>query len=570
MALPTYSTGTASVAVGGTVVTGVGGLWSGINVKQGDFISFSGLPAVLITAVIDTTHLQIPPWAGTAQTNVAYIIYQNYVGRVVGVAAAEDIGDMLERLRNQTPIYNVPAGDTEPDPSYGVDGEWAYQVETNTWWEKDAGVWVLLPGPPSGGVGGAAPPADGLVYGRKKVGAADATWTRAVAVAGDTMTGALSLAADPTAALHAATKQYVDASVVVPPSLVEAMAYSGMQLNGSFEVNQQALGGIASGHVCDNWAFSVSGSAVCVANIYAGSFGGGSGFSKHFGMTVTTAQPSMGAGEYVILFQRIEGYRVSRLGWGTAGALPLTIGFWSGHHRTGLYSVAFRGLSGGRSYVATYTQNVADTAEYKVITIPGDTTGTWLTDNGVGLDVCFTVACGTTYTTAAGAWTAGNFIAATGQTNGVAATSDAFRIMGVVVLPGTQTPTAAQSPLLMRPYGEELQTCLRYFESVPMNSSASDVALGQCLGSSSATVLYPYKVLKRAVPTFAFSAASHFTLQGVFGGINACTAVAATTLETGAARLTANVAGTPYTQGAATFFARNGTSAAYIWFDARL
>ena len=151
MALPIYSTGTVSVAVGGTVVTNVGGLWSGINVKQGDFISINGLPAVLITEVTDTTHLQIPPWGGAAQSGVAYVIYQNYVGRVVGVAAAEDVGDMLERLRDQAPIYNVPAGETEPDPSYGSDGQWAYQVETNTWWVKDAGDWVLMDGPPIGG-----------------------------------------------------------------------------------------------------------------------------------------------------------------------------------------------------------------------------------------------------------------------------------------------------------------------------------------------------------------------------------------------------------------------------------
>lgn len=190
MALPTYSTGTASVAAGGTVVTGVGGLWSGVNAKQGDFISINNLPAVLITEVTDTTHLKITPWPGAAQSGAPYVIYQMYAGRVVGVAAAEDVGDMLERLKSQAPIYNVPTGDTAPDPSYGSDGQWAYQVSTATWWIKSGGVWVITSPP------GAAPdpPANDLVYGRKKPTSGSAAWARAVAVAGDTMTGPLIVA----------------------------------------------------------------------------------------------------------------------------------------------------------------------------------------------------------------------------------------------------------------------------------------------------------------------------------------------------------------------------------------
>lgn len=48
-------------------------------------------------------------------------------------------------------------------------------------------------------------PADGTVYGRK-----DVSWQRAVAIAGDTMSGFLTLHADPTAAMHPATKQFVE------------------------------------------------------------------------------------------------------------------------------------------------------------------------------------------------------------------------------------------------------------------------------------------------------------------------------------------------------------------------
>ena len=113
------------------------------------------------------------------------------------------------------------------------------------------------------------------------------------------------------------------------------------------------------------------------------------------------------------------------------------------------------------SYAFVYTQNVADTAEYKTITVPGFTGGAWNTTNGVGMSVSFAMASGTTYSaSSANNWVAGNFVAAPGQVNGITATSDVFRITGVVVLPGIEAPSAARSPFIMRPFDQELVTCL--------------------------------------------------------------------------------------------------------------
>jgi hypothetical protein len=57
------------------------------------------------------------------------------------------------------------------------------------------------------GHGFADAPNDGSTYGRKNLG-----WSKALDLAGGTLTGPLLLAADPTVALGAATKQYVDAA----------------------------------------------------------------------------------------------------------------------------------------------------------------------------------------------------------------------------------------------------------------------------------------------------------------------------------------------------------------------
>ena len=163
-------------------------------------------------------------------------------------------------------------------------------------------------------------------------------------------------------------------------------------------------------------------------------------------------------------FSTSKAFALRRLAWGTANAQPITIGFWSAHHRTGLYSGSVRNNAANRSYAFTYTHNVADVSQYNTITIPGDTAGTWLIDNTIGILLDFSMGAGSTYTApSANTWLAGNYLAAPGQINAVAATSDVFRLTGVTVLPGNEAPSAARSPFVMRSYDQELLICKRYF-----------------------------------------------------------------------------------------------------------
>jgi hypothetical protein len=77
----------------------------------------------------------------------------------------------------------------------------------------------------------------------------------------------------------------------------------------------------------------------------------------------------------------------------------------------------------------------------------------------------FTLACGSTYTSASNNnWLTTNTLAALGQINAVAATTDVFRLTGVIVLPGNEGPSAARSPFIMRPFPQELELCKRYWQ----------------------------------------------------------------------------------------------------------
>src|SRR5258706_5300734 len=121
MALQSYSTGTVSVTAGGTVITGIGTIWSGVNAKAGDRIYIGAIAdPVEIKDITDTTHLTLwAPWAGATQTGVTYTIVQDYPARVVVVAAAQDVGTMLNALKTQGFYFFVDPASTVPDPSYG-------------------------------------------------------------------------------------------------------------------------------------------------------------------------------------------------------------------------------------------------------------------------------------------------------------------------------------------------------------------------------------------------------------------------------------------------------------------
>ena len=153
MTLPVYSTGTVNVSNGGTVVTGTGCMWSGINAREGDYFTRADGMA-LITEVTDGTHLKITPWPGATIAGGPYAIEQNYVGRVVGVAAAEDVGVMLEKLHTDGLPFILGVDETAPDPSYGDEGQLAFKPSTGQWWVMSGGAWVPSAGLTALGYGG--------------------------------------------------------------------------------------------------------------------------------------------------------------------------------------------------------------------------------------------------------------------------------------------------------------------------------------------------------------------------------------------------------------------------------
>ena len=182
------------------------------------------------------------------------------------------------------------------------------------------------------------------------------------------------------------------------------------------------------------------------------------GFTNSIIATVTTADASIGAAQYYTVGQSIEGTNLADLGWGAAGALTVTLSFWVRSSVTGTFGGALVNNANNRSYPFTYVINSANTFEYKTITIPGDTSGTWPTDTGRSLQLHWSLGVGSTYSGTASAWAGALYLNATGSTNLISTLNATWYITGVQLETGS-----VATPFERRPFGEMLMLCQRYY-----------------------------------------------------------------------------------------------------------
>jgi hypothetical protein len=227
------------------------------------------------------------------------------------------------------------------------------------------------------------------------------------------------------------------------------------------------------------------------------------GFVNSLKFTTTTADATLAATQYASCVQKIEGTNVADLAWGSASAKTITISFWVRSSLTGTFGGAINNSGSTRSYPFTYSISVADTWEQKFVTIAGDTSGTWLTTTGIGLQIVFGLGVGSTYSGTAGAWAGANYLSATGATSVIGTLNATWYITGVQLEVGS-----VATPFERRPFGLELELCQRYYEK---SYSEADIAGASARGSANMFVssvvtgyLYgsvSYKTQKRAKPT---------------------------------------------------------------------
>ena len=294
-----------------------------------------------------------------------------------------------------------------------------------------------------------------------------------------------------------------------------SFGFKNRLINSAMMIDQRNAGGSvtintgANTYVIDRWSASASGGgALSVQRSTIAP----AGFTNSLGISVSTVDSSIGSTDYYIFEQQIEGFNCADLGWGTTNAQTVTIGFWVRSSLTGLASGRLCNSALNRSYVFTYTVNSANTWEYKTVTIAGDTTGTWLTDNGRGMSVTFNLTSGSGLTTSTiGSWTAGNLHGASTQSLNLIGTNGAtFYITGVQLEKGS-TATSFD----YRPYGTELALCERYFQRVSTTGSNQRIVSGVAYSSTEQYFLWSFQQKMRASPTVSIPSLGNVLKEGV-------------------------------------------------------
>jgi hypothetical protein len=261
-------------------------------------------------------------------------------------------------------------------------------------------------------------------------------------------------------------------------------------INGAMMIDQRNAGASvtpsSSAYTLDRWQAVMSQSSKYSVQQNAGSVTPPAGYTKYLGVTSASAY-SVLTGDYFTIQQPIEGFNVADLGWGAAGAASVTLSFWVRSSLTGTFGGTLQNSGYSRSYPFTYTVSAANTWEQKTVTIAGDTSGTWLTDNSTGVRLNFNLGTGTTYSGTAGSWAGANYLSATGATSVVGTSGATLYITGVQLEKGS-TATSFD----VRPYGTELALCQRYYQSAPDGTLAAS-------GGQYASGFFP--VTMRATPT---------------------------------------------------------------------
>jgi hypothetical protein len=258
------------------------------------------------------------------------------------------------------------------------------------------------------------------------------------------------------------------------PTADSLQGFRNRIINGDMRIDQRNAGASVtptavgpSVFTLDRWAANIDQASKFSVQRNAGSVTPPAGFTNYLGVTSLSAY-SVGSAEGFTLQQQIEGFNTADLGWGAAGAQAVTVSFWVRSSLTGTFGGSLSNSAVNRSCPFAYTISAANTWEYKTVTLPGDTAGTWLTDNGVGVRVYFGLGVGASQSGTAGAWSAGYLRSATGAVSVVGTSGATFYITGVQLEAGS-----VATPFERRPYGTELQLCQRYFSFLEFNDAIS-------------------------------------------------------------------------------------------------
>ena len=190
------------------------------------------------------------------------------------------------------------------------------------------------------------------------------------------------------------------------------------------------------------------------------------GFEFSEKMTMGGSNYTVSSSQSFYFAQVIEAHTAKQLQLGQSTAKNFTVSFWVRSSVTGQFSIAAGNTSSGgytegntnRTFVSSYQINDSGTWEYKTVTFPGDTGGTWQrSGSSGGLSIIFDTGSGSQHEDTPGQWNGNDNYRVPGSKRLIAANSY-WQITGVQLEEGNVATSFEYRSLC-----EELKLCQRYF-----------------------------------------------------------------------------------------------------------
>ena len=283
-----------------------------------------------------------------------------------------------------------------------------------------------------------------------------------------------------------------------PPNLT----YRNRIINGDMRIDQRNNGvsnTSVSSFTIDRWVWTTSQAGKITWGRNLNAIVGPLGLPYYMGFQSSSAYTPIST-DYFEFYQPIEADAISDLQWGSVTCRPLTLSFWAYSSLGGVtpFSGAISNYAQTRGYAFSYSIPVANTWTYITVTIPGDTTGTWvMSGSAASMYLFFDLGGNTTRRTTAGVWTTttNNLTGATGAVNVVGTSGATFYITGVQLELGT-----IATPFERLPPQVSLALCQRYYQC---NGGLYCIGYGAAGGYFYDT--YSFPVTMHHTPTMAMN-----------------------------------------------------------------
>ena len=248
----------------------------------------------------------------------------------------------------------------------------------------------------------------------------------------------------------------------VSASPIESMAIHNLFINGNMEISQENgnTSSNTAGHYPADQTYMYNNFGNCSS--WQDTTVPNSNYSKSIVLSQGASSPATNSTSFTEISQYLEGSYFKKLGWGTADAQDLTIGFWARCSSDLIFNSTLPSSSADRIHIEEHNLT-GNTWTWINYVIPAQTGGTWYSNTSVGCSFRIYATLGTDYHGSTGWNSSSKYGTANATQFDDLGAGNTFHTTGWVMIPGNHTIAEEDSWKFQLPIDYELRRCKRYW-----------------------------------------------------------------------------------------------------------